>query len=48
MKLKKKICGSGSGRLLSELAESYIPRRSLATKGYNECPKVTNSLTYVY
>ncbi|KAF3493947.1 hypothetical protein DY000_02054712 [Brassica cretica] len=21
------------------LAESYIPRRSLATKGYNECPK---------
>ncbi|XP_033133752.1 MLO-like protein 2 isoform X3 [Brassica rapa] len=28
-----------TGKLLLELAESYIPRRSLATKGYNECPK---------
>ena len=37
-----------TGKLLLELAESYIPRRNLATKGYNECPKVTYSLTYVY
>ncbi|CAN7035778.1 hypothetical protein IGI04_032519 [Brassica rapa subsp. trilocularis] len=28
-----------TGKLLLELAESYIPRRSLATKGYNECPE---------
>ncbi|KAL0697605.1 hypothetical protein Bca4012_053727 [Brassica carinata] len=28
-----------TGKLLLELAESYIPRRSLATKGYNKCPK---------
>ena len=28
--------------------DKKIPRRSLATKGYNECPKVTYSLTYVY
>ncbi|CAH8372226.1 unnamed protein product [Eruca vesicaria subsp. sativa] len=28
---------SGHRRLLFELAESYIPRRSLATKGYDKC-----------
>ncbi|CAH8388928.1 unnamed protein product [Eruca vesicaria subsp. sativa] len=28
-----------TGKLLLELAESYIPRRSLATKGFNDCPK---------
>lgn len=31
-------------RLLLELAESYIPRRNLATKGYDKCAeKVTNN-----
>lgn len=40
--------GEKSGRrLLLELAESYIPRRSLATKGYDKCAdKVTNTLPY--
>ncbi|EOA40001.1 hypothetical protein CARUB_v10008691mg [Capsella rubella] len=38
----KKEHGDGDGeksgrRLLLELAESYIPRRSLATKGYDKC-----------
>ena len=34
-----------SHRLLLELAESFIPRRSLATKGYDKCAeKVTKRI----
>ena len=40
---------SGHRRLLLEVAESYIHRRSLATKGYDKCAeKVTKNLPYLY
>lgn len=40
---------SGHRRLLIELAESYIHRRSLATKGYDKCAEtVTKNLPYLY
>ena len=39
---------SGHRRLLLDLGESYIHRRSLATKGYDKCAeKVTNNLPYI-
>lgn len=45
----KKEDGDKPGRrLLLELADSYIHRRSLATKGYDKCAeKVTNNLPYI-
>nr|VDD55845.1 unnamed protein product [Brassica oleracea] len=40
---------NSGGKLLLELAESYIPRRSLATKGPDKCAdSVTSNVPYVY